>query len=155
MTCAIQAFRAKVTHELCRMDVYLREQLRGDFLFFIDENPKFVLVLSGKNAFSGMFEGSAPVQLEMSLGNELRASDLALTLEDVLVGARAKIFTDEVTLHRLLSGTLKAKSAFLAGKVKVEGDLPGFMRLVSSLKSRGVTPPGAGSADSLSPLQKN
>ena len=116
-------FRDQVTRELATIAAPEREGLRGDYVFLIDGAPRFVVTLAREVALSAPFG--------VAYGDP--------------VAARARIHTDGPTLSRLLAGTMKAKAAFLAGRVRIEGDLPGFLRLIGLLKARGVTPPGPSS----------
>ena len=138
------AFRMWVCRELNALGARDRRPVRGDYLFHIGGIPRFLVVVEEQGCYSGtihlglgsehqrpaiQFEAGCPVVFEPH------------TLEALLSGgARTVISTDEWTLKKLLLGTLNARSAFLAGKVQIEGDLPGFMRLVSMLKGRGVKP---------------
>lgn len=133
-------FRIWVCREMNALSLQHRAPLRGDYLFRIGGSPRFLVAVAdgGCSSASIVHDGK-----KYSLSFE--ASDpLALDPEAVAVllsgGARTVISTDESTLERLLFGKLKARSAFLAGKVQIEGDLPGFMRLVSLLKGRGIRP---------------
>jgi hypothetical protein len=142
-------FRFQVTRELARLEASERDPLRGDYLFVIDGVPRFVVVLRGGMVRSGAFVLAGDPQhpqafLECADAQEQGTGGKgeSVQLADVDVSARARVFTDATTLSRLLSGTMKAKAAFLAGKVRIEGDLPGFLRLIGHLKARGVRAPG-------------
>lgn len=157
-----ERFRFQVTRELARLEASERSPLRGDYLFVIDDTPRFVVVLR-KDVHSGAFvkppddpfcaqEPFAP--LEGAVHCHCQGGDCpehhkhhestgdVVLLSEVELSARARVFTDSATLARLLSGTMRAKAAFLAGKVRIEGDLPGFLRLIGHLKARGVRAPG-------------
>ena len=146
-------FRFQVTRELSRLEASERDPLRGDYLFVIDGEPRFVVVLRGGMVRSGAFvlageqqQPHSPLHASLECadaqGLDSRVKGESVQLADVDVSARARVFTDATTLSRLLSGTMKAKAAFLAGKVRIEGDLPGFLRLIGYLKARGVRAPG-------------
>ena len=133
-------FRTWVCRELNTLGARDRAPLRGDYLFYIGGIPRFLVVVEDAGCYSAAielgtqgpalrFEENCPVVFEPQMLLALLSG-----------GARTQISTDEWTLKKLLLGTLKARSAFLAGKVQIEGDLPGFMRLVSLLKGRGVRP---------------
>ena len=160
-----ERFRTRVTSEIARLDDAAREPLRGDYLFIIDGAPRFIVVILKSGVRSAPFETHAlpsdgPAQgrplasepffvahLESaSAGEMLRpVHDVpreTLTYGELAASARARVETDKATFARLLAGTMKAKTAFLAGKVRIDGDLPGFLRLIGMLKSRGVRAPG-------------
>ncbi len=134
-------FRSQVTDELASLDAVSREQLRGDYVFVIDGVPRFLVVLGRGRALSGSLSAQADAFL-LEVPEAPPAANVWVKVADALAAARAAVHTDAATLGRLLSGTMKAKSAFLAGRVRIEGDLPGFLRLIGLLKARGVKAPG-------------
>ena len=164
-----ERFRSRVTAEIARLDDAAREPLRGDYLFVIDGAPRFIVVILKSGVRSAPFEAQAlpfdePAQGRKAAGEPVFVAHLdiasviegtaevlrpahdapreTLTYGELAASARARVETDKATLARLLAGTMKAKTAFLAGKVRIDGDLPGFLRLIGMLKSRGVQAPG-------------
>lgn len=119
-----EEFRMWVLQEMKSIDVSERELLRGDYLFVIDEEPKFVVSIG----------------LENCLSEEFSNQKVSVQRFEVLSAeARTQIDTDSVTLYMLLKGTLRPSKAFVSGRVKIKGDLGAFMRLVSHLRQRGVS----------------
>jgi len=134
-------FRAWVVRDLVALGEEERSQFRGDFLFYIDSQPSFLVVVTPQTVSSGRLTVSGGhAEVTFDLGSPLRMDEATL-LGLLNEGAvRVKVSTDANTLRRLLGGTLKAKIAYLNGLVKIAGDLPCFMRLVAVLKGRGVGP---------------
>lgn len=134
-------FRAKVLREMANVSSDERESLRGDYLFIIDGTPLFVVLVDAKTVCSGSISCLENQTYEVKVEG---ASHLSFTSEEALAlvqgAARATVETDNATLKKLLLGHLKARIAFLTGKVKIKGDLASFLRLVSVLKGRGVGP---------------
>lgn len=138
-----ERFRLAVTRELATLDPAVRATLRGDYLFHIDGEPRFMVAIEAHAAASGAFRPLENGALAALLAGP-EPSDVGteiLRVSEVEPHARATVHTDTVTLGRLLAGTMKAKAAFLAGKVRIEGDLPCFLRLIGLLKARGITAP--------------
>lgn len=134
-------FRAWVVRDLVALGEEERAQFRGDFLFYIDSQPSFLVVVTPQTVSSGRLKVSGEhAEVTFDLGAPLQMD--SATLSDLLQegAVRVKVSTDANTLRRLLGGTLKAKIAYLNGLVKIAGDLPCFMRLVAVLKGRGVGP---------------
>ena len=52
---------------------------------------------------------------------------------------RAQIALDEDTLTRLLEGKLGARAAFFAGKVRILGDVLGFVKVVGHVRKAAPT----------------
>jgi|GEM_PF-651123 len=149
-------FRAWVVRDLQALPVQERAGFRGDYLFVIDNKPCFLVVVTPELVSSGRIEfpsGRAQVAFDMGAPSELPSATIEELFNDG--GVRVKVTTDANTLRRLLGGTLKAKIAYINGLVKIAGDLPCFMRLVSVLKGRGVGPlkalVGPDASESLSP----
>jgi putative sterol carrier protein len=142
-----QAFRRNVTKVLSQAPTHVRQGLRGHYLFTIDGSPSFVVELSAQKALSGEFgfetqcAEARSAQLETCDGETLIDAP-RVRVSELESLARVNVITDSTTLERLLLGTLRAKKAFLIGKVKIEGDLPGFLQLIQFLKGQGVNPPG-------------
>jgi hypothetical protein len=128
-----EKFRSKVTNELQYLEPTLRSHLRGDYLFYVDAAPSFLLNISSQNCWSAQF-------LETLKGWCVALPNQSLSIEELHPHARVLVHTDSATLGRLLAGTMKARAAFLAEKVRIEGDLPCFLRLIQLLKDLGVKP---------------
>ena len=134
-------FRAWVVRDLQALPLQERAAFRGDYLFVIDHKPCCLVVVTPELVSSGRIEfpnGRAQVAFDMGAPSELTSETIEGLFNDGAV--RVKVTTDSNTLRRLLGGTLKAKIAYINGLVKIAGDLPCFMRLVSVLKGRGVGP---------------
>lgn len=136
-------FRAWVTGDLQALPELERAAFRGDYLFVIDGQPLFLVVVTPTAVSSGRWEspvlGDRAQALKSDMGAPLALAEDAL--QSILEGqVRVRVQTDRLTLRRLLQGTLRAKVAYLSGLVKISGDLPCFMRLVAVLKGRGVAP---------------
>jgi hypothetical protein len=110
-------FRHSVMDAVALQPPHSLMHFQGLYLFYVNQFPSFYLEI--------LPEGSNSGTTERFNGESL---------------ARVTIHTDEKTLERLLNGTMKAKLAFLSGKVKLSGDVPSFLKLVSFLKSQGVRP---------------
>lgn len=135
-----EEFRRGVTSELSAVSPESRLSLRGDYLFIVDSSPRFVVIVERENAWSGNIQGEGEHQT-LELPQACPVTYDAATRSALLSGgARATVRTDSATLRALLVGALKARQAFLASRVSIEGDLPGFLRLVSLLRGRGVGP---------------
>lgn len=131
-------FRAWVTGDLQALPELERAAFRGDYLFVIDGQPLFLVVVTPTAVSSGRWELPAQA-LVTDMGAPIALAEDAL--QSILEGqVRVRVQTDRLTLRRLLQGTLRAKVAYLSGLVKISGDLPCFMRLVAVLKGRGVAP---------------
>lgn len=137
-----EEFRRWVSRELDTLAPETRAPLRGDYLFVISGVPRFVVVVTEKASWSGRLEinssEAAPHVVFDVPGSVHFSKDDVVAL--VAGGARTTIHTDCQTLKKLLLGAIKARVAFLSGKVRIEGDLPGFIRLTTLLKGRGVRP---------------
>jgi len=118
-------FKNWVTDELNAVDPVQRQDLKGIYLFLIDKEPRFVVYLHEYQASS------------LQIPTDITLEKLKNVLSE---DYRVRIRTDSKTLERLLLGTLRAKLAFLTGRVKIDGDLLAFIRLISLLKKRGVKP---------------
>lgn len=133
-----------VLQELKKLPPETLRPLRGDFLFVVDGAPLFVLLVDPPRVGSARVSWkSAQVPQFTTMGDPMDHSpqeQASLLLQEV---ARVKVYTDPNTLQRLLLGTIKARVAFLSGKVKIKGDLPAFLQLVAHLKRAGVRPLGS------------
>ena len=130
-------FRSWVSREISAASPVERENLRGDYLFVIDGQPRFVVFVgadwngSAQFGLDGLvsYDDSVPIRLdEAAIENLIAASH------------RVRISTTTSILQRLLLGTMRARIAYLSGQVQIDGDLPVFLRLVALLKARGVGP---------------
>lgn len=133
------AFRSWVTDEIGKLAAHEREHLRGDYLFVVDDEPRFVVVVEKPGAWSGKIERGTTFRAQIDGPVSYTDESLRALIEGA---ARSTVVTDAVTLKRLLLGTLRASVSFVSGRVKIQGDLAAFMRLVSSLKRQGVRPIG-------------
>ncbi|MFZ9520560.1 MAG: hypothetical protein ACO3A4_08800 [Silvanigrellaceae bacterium] len=136
-------FRAWVTGDLQSLPADELDSFRGDYLFVIDGAPLFLVIVASNAVSSASWKissikpGAEPLQCDMGAPALLSGEAIASILDGQ---CRVSVHTDSSTLRRLLQGTLRAKVAYLSGMVKINGDLPCFMRLVGMLKRRGVRP---------------
>ena len=142
-------FRAWVIRDLRALAQTDRLGFRGDYLFIIDGSPLFLVVVTPESVSAARWHSESLVEdgqvLLSDMGDPMQLDSTAL--KAVANGqVRVSVQTDSLTLRRLLQGTLRAKVAYLSGKVKINGDLPCFMRLVAVLKGRGIAPPSNASA---------
>jgi hypothetical protein len=151
-----ERFRHEVTSTLALADPTLRQALRGTYLFSVDGRPSFLVEISSIQAVSSEIALHFTESIAHPSEN-IAKSDLGLNAQDFRVldnleaNARVHVITDSSTLERLLNGTMKAKKAFLVGKVSIKGDLPIFLKLVGFLKEMGIRPPGADPKTALFP----
>ena len=130
-------FRSWVCREISAASPAERENLRGDYLFVIDGEPRFVVFVGADWNGSAQFgpdgllsdDDSVPLRLDAGAIDNLIATS-----------HRVRISTTTAILQRLLMGTMRARIAYLSGQVQIDGDLPVFLRLVALLKARGVGP---------------
>jgi hypothetical protein len=116
-----------------------RRSLQGDYLFIIDSKPRFIVLVDESGAWSVSLNQGETLTFEVETGCPIPLN--LQTIENSLhFTARTKITTDSITLQKLLHGKMKAKIAFLSGKVSFSGDLPAFLKMVSLLKRNGVKP---------------
>lgn len=131
-------FRYWVCSQLRILSSQERETLRGDYLFYIDNVPKFVVMINEFGAWSATLYNSSDF-FQFVLEAECPLEVTYEQINDIIKGSyRSCISTDSHTLHRLLVGTLKARIAFIKGKVTICGDLAAFLKMVSLLKRNGV-----------------
>ncbi len=135
-----EEFKTWVWHELEKLKPVEREPFLGYFCFIVDDNPRFVLFVQKENVSCHSF---CPNQNEIPSSNVVTnfsqlPSELTL-LQKAQLGTRATISTSSLVLEKLLQGKMRAKIAFLTGRVVVEGDLPSFLKMVGLLKSKGVS----------------
>jgi hypothetical protein len=136
-------FRAWVIRDLRALPSAERLAFRGDYLFVIDGEPLFLVAVTPETVSAARWNSVAAADsgrtLVADMGDSLHLdADAVKAIAEGQV--RVCVMTDSLTLRRLLQGTLRAKVAYLGGKVKISGDLPCFMRLVAVLKGRGVAP---------------
>ncbi|KAB8033715.1 SCP2 sterol-binding domain-containing protein [Fluviispira multicolorata] len=133
-------FRYWVCSELRNLEFSERIFLRGDYLFAIDGKPRFVVMIDELGAWSVALSGEDNA-LKFVVDEKCPWKVDFLQIKNVIEGSsRATILTDSSTLHKLLIGTLKARIAFVTGKVTITGDLAAFLKMVSILKRNGVKP---------------
>ncbi len=134
-------FRTWVCCELQKIPPQERFVLRGDYLFIIDEKPRFIVLVDEIGAWSVSILGEklSGFFYEVDAGCLLPVSNE--TIENIIqYSARTKVVTSANVLEKLLLGKVKAKIAFLSGKVEISGDLNAFLKMVSLLKKSGVRP---------------
>ncbi len=138
-------FRSWVCREISAASPLDREHLRGDYLFVIDGQPRFVVFVGADWNGSAQFGADGLLNYDDSVPIRLDGS----AIENLIATShRVRISTTTAILQRLLLGTMRARIAYLSGQVQIDGDLPVFLRLVALLKARGVGPtPVAHSAD--------
>jgi hypothetical protein len=130
-------FRNWVCRELHQLPQAQRLSLRGDYLFVIDHEPRFIVLVDEQGAWSVVLHGENQFSVDALCPIEV-TQDL---IEGCIAHAsRTCVTTDSQTLKLILFGKMKAKLAFLKGKVKLSGDLAAFLKMVSLLKQSGVRP---------------
>lgn len=131
--------------ELRHMPKISRAMLKGDYLFIIDNNPLFILLVDDQEVWSVFLKSKNPP-------SEIESTDFDIEVdahcpfkfnkdqinEIIENSARCQIRTDGNTLKRLLLGNLKARVAFITQRVKISGDFPAFLKIISYLKTKGV-----------------
>lgn len=129
-------FRAWVCRELRNLDEKERISLRGDYLFVVDQKPRFIVMVDRKGAWSLFLSEENPcLSYEVDEGCLFEVE--STQIQNALDGScRAQISTDSKTLEKILLGTLKGYVAFVTGKVTIERDLMSFLKMVSLLKKR-------------------
>lgn len=137
-------FRNWVTTELTRLGNDERQTLRGDYLFHVDSEPRFVVMVEAHGAWSGEIVTTPKLEVRLTDDCPIRYTEDTLKSLIEAGAARTSVSTDSTTLLRLLTGTMRASASFVTGRVKIDGDLAAFMRLVSHLKRQGVGPLGPG-----------
>lgn len=141
----------EIAHAFCdRVCVVLRSLsaqerllLRGDYLFFIDSKPHFVVTVDVVGAWSVLITQKDNhsfhyIPEPASPSWVLDADHLSCMI--ATHSARSTLFTQSQTLYKILTGTLKARLAFASGKVTIKGDFCAFLKMVSLLKQNGVRP---------------
>ena len=130
-------FRSWVCREISAASPLDRETLRGDYLFVIDGEPRFVVFVGADWTGSAQFGTDGLLSCDESVPIRLDAG----AIENLIANShRVRISTTTAILQRLLLGTMRARIAYLSGQVQIDGDLPVFLRLVALLKARGVGP---------------
>lgn len=133
------SFRFWVCSELRNLSSQERSALRGDYLFVVDSQPRFIVLVDEESAWSLslFYEPNFSFALDPGCPFEVTLENVQNTISSL---ARTTITTDSLTLQKLLLGQLKAKIAFLTSKVILSGDLAAFLKMVSLLKRNGVRP---------------
>ena len=132
-------FRQWVCSELSTLSVEERLSLRGDTVFIIDSEPRFIVLIDDSGAWSVslFYNPTLTFQVDTNCPLPVNAEFIQNCIS---YSARTTVTTDSKTLKLILLGTLKAKLAFLTGRVKLSGDLAAFLKMVSILKRNGVRP---------------
>ena len=112
-------FCSWVVSELAFVSSVALTSLRGDYLFVIDDSPLFVLFVSSETVNSARISFNSDGSSDFDFSKEALHLSAQDKLQLVNGQARVVVYTDSVTLERLLTGSLKARMAFLAGKVKI------------------------------------
>lgn len=142
-------FKSFVCSTINSLSPQFRESLKGDYVFFISNEPKFIVMVEKEGSWSLFIKNiNRQSELEFEIDSDFPHTFTAQNIATIIeTNSRATVKTDSLTLQRLLLGTMKAKVAFLTGKVQIFGDFPAFLKLVSQLKKSGVGPiknkPGA------------
>lgn len=139
-------FRSWVCREISAASPAERENLRGDYLFVIDGEPRFVVFVGADWNGSAEFGPDGLLRCDDSVPLRLDGEAIANL---IATSHRVRISTTTAILQRLLLGTMRARIAYLSGQVQIDGDLPVFLRLVALLKARGVGPNRVASACAL------
>jgi putative sterol carrier protein len=135
------SFRMLVCTELRNLGSHERAFLRGDYLFKIDGDPRFIVMVDESGSWSVCLSKNIDNSIEYEIDSGCHWSVSKNQVINVIEGsARSTILTDSNTLYKLLIGTLKAHIAFVTGKVTIAGDLSAFLKMVSLLKLSGVKP---------------
>jgi hypothetical protein len=132
-------FRNWVCTELRNLKEHDLLFLQGDYLFVIDSKPRFIVLVNAQGAWSVRLSETNTSSFELEENCPLSLSEQDIQ-NCILSSARTTITTDAVTLQKLLHGRIKAKIAFLTGKVVLSGDLNAFLKMVTLLKKNGVRP---------------
>lgn len=146
-------FKTRVCSELHQMPQMSRASLKGDYLFVIDGLPLFIMLVDDYGAWSVLLKPknlgsdfihnkeisleSFDIEVDSECPFPIEMSQVSRILEN---SARCQIKTDGNTLKRLLLGTLRAKVAFITQRVKISGDFPAFLKIISYLKTKGLKP---------------
>ncbi|APJ03605.1 SCP2 sterol-binding domain-containing protein [Silvanigrella aquatica] len=135
------SFRKLVCSELRNLASNELSSLRGDFLFKIDGDPRFIVMVDEQGSWSVCLSKDKEGSFNYLVDPECIWPVTKTQVINVIDGsARSTIYTDSNTLYKLLIGTLKAHIAFVTGKVTITGDLAAFLKMVSLLKQSGVKP---------------
>lgn len=147
-------FKTRVCTEMRTMPQISRDTLKGDYLFIIDNLPIFILLVDDNGAWSVLLK---PKQKSSNIDdkndfNSLDLYDVEIDSECpfpishtqvfniIETSSRCQIKTDGNTLKRLLLGTIRARVAFITQRVKISGDFPAFLKIISYLKTKGLKP---------------
>jgi len=122
-----------------------RAMLKGDYLFVIDNHPLFILLVDDHNVWSVFLKSKKEhsetktsnfdIEVESECPLQFSQNQINEIIEN---SARCQIHTDGNTLKRLLLGNLKARVAFITQRVKISGDFPAFLKIISYLKTKGI-----------------
>lgn len=135
------SFRLLVCAELRKLESHERYALRGDYLFKIDGNPRFIVIVEESGSWSICISKGLNNLPKFEIDQECNLVISPTQINNIIDGSvRSTILTDSNTLYKLLTGTLKAHVAFVTSKVIINGDLSAFLKMVSLLKRSGVTP---------------
>ena len=135
------SFRILVCSELRKLASHERISLRGDYLFKIDGDPRFIVMVDENGSWSVCLSKKSDNSLKYEIDSGCIWPVSKNQVINVIDGsARSTILTDSNTLYKLLIGTLRAHIAFVTGKVTIHGDLSAFLKMVSLLKRSGVKP---------------
>ncbi len=147
-------FKTRVCDEMLAMPQFARDSIKGDYLFIIDGLPLFILLVDEQGAWS-VFLNKKPTeknfqpafdtllidQFDVEIDAKCPFAIHTNQINDIIENsARCQIKTDGNTLKRLLLGTIKAKVAFITQRVKITGDFPAFLKIISYLKTKGLKP---------------
>lgn len=148
-------FKTRVCTELHQMPQVSRTALKGDYLFVIDGLPLFIMLVDDYGAWSVFLKPKKNIDLSLfENGKELSIDSYDIEVDAecpfpieishvskiIDNSARCQIKTDGNTLKRLLLGNLRAKVAFITQRVKISGDFPAFLKIISYLKTKGLKP---------------
>ena len=109
----IENFKNLVTQSLLENNSF--PHYKGIYLFYIDKIPKFIVHIQSETVFTENITNT---------NAQIHA----------LPTARATIHTDSLTLKKLLMNQIRARIAFLTGKVKIKGDIFAFIKMVTDIK---------------------
>lgn len=115
--------------------------MRGDYLFTVDREPRFIVMVDEKGAWSAALYRCENETFNYEVDDGCPwVTNITQVMNVINGSSRSTILTDSNTLYKLLLGTLKARIAFVTGKVTITGDLSAFLKMVSLLKRNGVRP---------------
>jgi len=143
-------FKTRICQDIGEMSNIARSALKGDYLFIIDGHPLFIMLVDDCGAWSILlkpkrsnhasdtFDSNAfDIEFDEECPFVLKKQQVIDIIES---SSRCQIKTDSKTLQRILIGTLKARVAFITQRVKITGDFPAFLKIISYLKTKGRQP---------------